>query len=66
MADYRCPENILRLFDFDEKSKRKGRKKAIEWAEKLTLEKGDIVWMPDAETGVLLSFTVERPSFTKH
>ncbi len=50
---YRCPQPILDLFD-NEETISLGRGTAIDWLDTLSLQTGDIVWMPDAATGQLV------------
>lgn len=49
-----CPANILKLFEGDEEAKMVARARAIEWLEGLwpTLRAGDVVMVPDPETGL--------------
>ncbi len=53
MTTYRCPLDIVDLFD-SEKTIDVGRGTAIDWLDTLSLKAGDIVWMPDGETGQLV------------
>lgn len=54
--EHRCPEHIVRMFDGDESSKKRGRAEAIAWLVATQPDIGDIVWIPHPETGVLESF----------
>lgn len=59
MTERRCPANILALFDGDETSKREGRARAIAWAKTQfpDMQVGDVIFMPDPNTGELMSLT---------
>lgn len=64
-ATHRCPEDIVRLFDVDggEPAKRVARVRAIEWLEAQTLGPGDVVFMPNPNTGVMESWAYdEKPN----
>lgn len=57
-AEYRCPEDIVRLFD-DLATIHNGRCRAIQWLETYIglIPDGAIVWMPDPSSGEMQSFT---------
>lgn len=52
-----CPAEIVDRFKGTEFDKHKARAAAIEWLSGLRIRIGDVVWLPDANTGELLSFT---------
>ena len=56
MKEHRCPEYIFRLFDRPN-TKVAGRIAAITWLENQVVEIGDMVLMPDPDTGEVVSFS---------
>lgn len=57
-AIHHCPEHVLRLFDRNE-TRAEGRRQAVEWMKSIShqVANGDVVMLPDAETGELIAFT---------
>lgn len=58
MTEHRCPQDIFRMFD-EERTKPGGRRAAIDWLKQQDVRPGDVVWIPDADTGEAVSFTKE-------
>ena len=54
----RCPERIVALFDYEE-TKEQGRRETLAWIESMIGEMsvGDVIWIPNPETGELMSYT---------
>jgi hypothetical protein len=48
MSEYKPPKAITDLFKIDPFE---ARVKAVEWMSTIHLKPGDVVWMPNAETG---------------
>lgn len=51
---HRCPENILRMFD--EGNKQQGMQEVLDWLQIIVMVKGDVVLMPNPNTGELVSY----------
>lgn len=65
MTVHRCPEHLVRLFDTsNEKQKRRARAAVIKWLEgiRTSMLPGDVVLLPDPNTGVLMSWERETLS----
>ena len=51
MAEYRCPAEIVELFKESDDERIEGMRRAGDWVRGLTLERGDVVWLPRHEDG---------------